>query len=391
MRECEDYASFLRIELMALSLGKLPVPMMTVTEDVETYLDYPEELRLFCQVPPICKKQLRALYKSAFQLVLQSRQVRGDNQKLLQKIVESEIMKFYEQHKETLLNVHQAFEGFGKRLLAFVKDHSQKKAIILTCRVHPGEPQSSHMLNGLLKFLMSPEALPLRQNFIFRIVPMLNVDGVVYGNYRCSHLGCDLNRKWDRANRLLHPAIYYSLQMMKMMRSVVKIQCFADLHGHSKKQGAFFYGCCYRNYEHDGRLNNALLRIVPLMCCQKNEFFDLSNCRFNIEPAKTSTARVVAFSQLNVMLSFTLEASFFGIKKGKEGMVHMSAEDYEGCGLTLINTFFHYLPTRQQRLIHLVHKVLRVFFQDFPEHMRFREGEKIRLLEEQEKAKEKKL
>lgn len=304
--------------------------------------------------------------------------MRGDNQKLLQKIVESEITKFYEQHKEVLISTNAAFEGFGKRLLAFMRAHSQKKAIVLTCRVHPGEPQSSHMLNGLLTFLMSDEALPLRQHFIFRIVPMLNVDGVVYGNYRSSQLGCDLNRKWDRANRLLHPAIFYSFQMMKMMRSVVKIQLFTDLHGHSRKQGAFFYGCCYRNYEHDGRLNNALLRIVPLMCCQKCEFYDLANCRFNIEPSKVSTARVVVFSQLNVMLSFTLEASFFGVKRGKEGMYHMSKEDYEHCGLTLVHTLFHYLPTRQQRLMYLVHKVLRAFFADFPEHMRFREEEKIR-------------
>ena len=40
--------------------------------------------------------------------------------------------------------------------------------------------------------------------------------------------------------------------------------------------------------------------------------------------------------------------------------------------------------------MYLVHKVLRVFFQDFPEHMRFREEEKIRQLEEAEKSKKEK-
>ena len=67
------------------------------------------------------------------------------------------------------------------------------------------------MLNGLLKTLMSPEAHTLRQNFVFRIIPMLNPDGVVLGNYRCSQLGTDLNRRWDRPNRLLHPSIYYAM------------------------------------------------------------------------------------------------------------------------------------------------------------------------------------
>jgi len=27
---------------------------------------------------------------------------------------------------------------------------------------------------------------------------MLNPDGVIYGNYRCSLLGVDLNRKWTK-------------------------------------------------------------------------------------------------------------------------------------------------------------------------------------------------
>ena len=36
----------------------------------------------------------------------------------------------------------------------------------------------------------------LKHNFEFYIVPMLNVDGVINGNYRCSLAACDLNRKW---------------------------------------------------------------------------------------------------------------------------------------------------------------------------------------------------
>jgi murein tripeptide amidase MpaA len=65
---------------------------------------------------------------------------------------------------------------------AYINDHFHKKAIVITSRVHPGEPQSSHMLQGMIEYLISEEASDLRKNFVFRIVPMLNVDGVIFGN-----------------------------------------------------------------------------------------------------------------------------------------------------------------------------------------------------------------
>ena len=66
-----------------------------------------------------------------------------------------------------------------------------KKGVFLSARVHPGESNSSWMMKGLLDFLCSNtiEAKALRENFVFKIVPCLNPDGVVNGNYRCSLAG----------------------------------------------------------------------------------------------------------------------------------------------------------------------------------------------------------
>ena len=52
-------------------------------------------------------------------------------------------------------------------------------------------------MEGMLDFLTdtnNEEAKYLRQNYVFKIIPMVNPDGVVHGNYRCGLSGVDLNR-----------------------------------------------------------------------------------------------------------------------------------------------------------------------------------------------------
>ena len=46
MKEDEKQKSFLKFNLLCLSLAKVPVSLMTITENVETYLDYYEDMRL---------------------------------------------------------------------------------------------------------------------------------------------------------------------------------------------------------------------------------------------------------------------------------------------------------------------------------------------------------
>ena len=77
-----------------------------------------------------------------------------------------------------------------------------RRAIVLTSRVHPGESNASIIMHGTLEFLVGDDdgAKYLRNNFVFKIIPMLNPDGVIIGNYRCS-LSCqDLNRQWSACN-----------------------------------------------------------------------------------------------------------------------------------------------------------------------------------------------
>ena len=107
----------------------------------------------------------------------------------------------------------------------------------MTGRVHPGETCSSFVMQGVIDFLLSEasEAQFLREKFIFKIVPMLNPDGVIHGNSRCSLEGCDLNRKWRAPSKELHPTIFYTKKMIRTLHEKYGVDFFCDFHGHSKK------------------------------------------------------------------------------------------------------------------------------------------------------------
>lgn len=87
---------------------------------------------------------------------------------------------------------------------------AKRKGVVLTARIHPGESNGSYVMKGIIEFLTAEdnaEAELLRKNFVFKIVPMINVDGVIYGNYRTSLAGIDLNRTWKRPDPVLFPEV----------------------------------------------------------------------------------------------------------------------------------------------------------------------------------------
>ena len=92
-------------------------------------------------------------------------------------------------------------------------------------------------MRGAIEFLTgnSMEARTLRSHFVFKIVPMLNPDGVIQGNYRCSYAGCDLNRRFEGPSKLFHPTIYYTKKMVKDFSKDTPVVLYVDFHGHSRR------------------------------------------------------------------------------------------------------------------------------------------------------------
>lgn len=123
----------------------------------------------------------------------------------------------------------------------------EKKNILITGRMHPGESNSSHMLEGFIQFLSgnNKEAQELRKRVNFFIVPMVNPDGVIIGNTRTSAAGKDLNRQFLLANRDQYPEVALIKEFAKKLHTKYGAFMYLDFHGHSRKKNTFFYGPAY--------------------------------------------------------------------------------------------------------------------------------------------------
>ena len=214
---------------------------------------------------------------------------------------------------------------------------SEKSVIALSARVHPGESNGSWMMKGALDFLVSsdPTACALRDRYNFVVAPMVNIDGVILGNYRSSMAGLDLNRQWQKPAARITPEIFYWKRRLGTIRRKIKFCC--DLHGHSRKTDAFFYGCSNLGHEDE--------KIFPYLLSQANPSVSFLKSRFGVQKSKKGTGRVVGWRELGITNCFTLEATFAGFTDGVHSGKQCTTAALEEVGRTLISTLSEWTDT----------------------------------------------
>lgn len=86
----------------------------------------------------------------------------------------------------------------------------EKRPIVyLVSRVHPSESVASYSVEGFINKLLdgSPTSKAMLSTLVFKIVPMINPDGVIVGNFRTNLSGDDLNRRYDTPSKAFHPSV----------------------------------------------------------------------------------------------------------------------------------------------------------------------------------------
>ena len=205
---------------------------------------------------------------------------------------------------------------------------AKKTCIFITGRVHPGESNSSFVVQGLIEFLLSNDntADKLRKYYIFKIIPMLNPDGVIFGNFRMNIEGKDLNRTWNDYNPEINPTICYSHNVIQKTLNSRKIFLYCDFHGHSNKNNFFIYSCKIKNEK-----KKFTELILPYLYKIENDIFDKKSCVDKIAPDKINTGRAVLKTKYCIDFSYCLESSM-GCYKSQNGLLPFTIEDYKKIG-----------------------------------------------------------
>ena len=83
----------------------------------------------------------------------------------------------------------------------------------------------------------------MRRHFVFKIIPILNPDGVSRGYYRLDTLAFNLNRFYLNPSKQEHPTIWAAKKAIVQQSEQYKsLFMYIDFHAHASKKAGFMFG-----------------------------------------------------------------------------------------------------------------------------------------------------
>ncbi len=118
----------------------------------------------------------------------------------------------------------------------------RKRRIFIHARTHPAEVQANFIANETIHFLLqaTPEAVRLRSDFIFNIIPMYNPDGVEAGHGRLNAHLVDLESNWDKP--VIEPEVLALRGLFdRLMQGPIPVEVALNLHSDQLNCTRFFF------------------------------------------------------------------------------------------------------------------------------------------------------
>lgn len=239
---------------------------------------------------------------------------------------------------------------FPNKNLSLRTQHD-KPIIFISARVHPGETPGAFAMNGILKLLTdstSEEAKLLRKNFVFKIIPIINVDGVSSGHFRLDRGGFNLNRCYLEPDPKKDPEIYAIKKVFMGYANEYKVRYYFDLHADMNVRGVYAFGNALPDFSN--HVENVLFPFIfNLKCsnvnwerCTFSEGCMKSKFKYD-NHSKEATSRVNFYITTGIIHTYTIESSYFrGNFHNKKDESLYTVESFEKTGKDLLLSVLDY-------------------------------------------------
>lgn len=179
------------------------------------------------------------------------------------------------------------------------------------------------MLNGALDLitnLKSEQGKQLRKNYVFKIIPILNPDGVARGYYRLDTLGQNLNRFYNCATKRDQPTVWAAkAAVVQCSQEYQNLEVYIDFHAHASKKGVFMFGNSLGDPEKQAD-NITFAKLIAMNCLN----FDMNECNFSEKImsikdknglSRDGSSRVSLHKATGITYCYTLECNYHNGKR----------------------------------------------------------------------------
>ena len=163
--------------------------------------------------------------------------------------------------------------------------------------------------------MRSEQGKQLRKNFVFKVIMILNPDGVARGYYRLDTKACNLNRMYLTPSKVDNPTIWAARKVVVQQAEQYKsLKVYIDFHAHASKRGGFMFGNHITEAEKQAD-NITFVKLIAMNCLN----FDMNECNFSDKimaikdrngQSREGSSRVALAKATGLTYCYTLEFNY---------------------------------------------------------------------------------